>query len=281
MKKRNLLLVFLLIPLVVQSVTIDELYWEEQSLKKKPKGSGFHADLGYSSYLIELHSSEMDSAIDYNILEATLGFSYVNGSWLLGTYGKFVVDEIQSNMYVVSTQAPLNNYAKIDKKEFAIYINYSFLEREKESWGLNTIYRYASLNTSDFYDSFFSYASYFKYETKGLAVSLAYQRKASEKGMFIGHVGLLYGEANINMSESVNGQFQDSFINDGVNALGVKVSMGYNYEYTKSLSLHLRTDAWKQKFNSLKVTSRVGDTLPSASLKEESYTTYLGMAWRF
>ena len=48
-----------------------------------------------------------------------------------------------------------------------------------------------------------------------------------------------------------------------------------------NLSLHLRTDAWKQKFDSLNVLSRVGDTLPSASLKEESYNTYFGVAWRF
>lgn len=262
-------------------MTQHEKYWEEQSFKHIPKGSGFYADLGYSSYLIELHSSEMDSAIDYDVLEATLGFSYANGKWLLGTYGKFVVDEVQSNMYVVTIQAPLNNRAKIDKDEFALYANYTFLESENASWGLNTIYRYANLDASDAYSSFFNYVSYFNYQTDGLAFSLAYQRRVFEKGMFFTNVGVLYSKARVNMSESVNGQFQDSFIDNSVNALGAKVSMGYKYDYSDNFSLHLRTDAWKQKFNSLTVSSRVGDTLPSASLKEESYTTYFGVAWRF
>ncbi|CAA6798853.1 MAG: Unknown protein [uncultured Sulfurovum sp.] len=252
-----------------------------KDLSSKVEGMGIHADLGYSSYLIELHSSEMDSAIDYDVLEATLGFSYVYDRWLLGTYGKFLVDEVQSNMYVVTTQSPLNDQARIDKEEFGLYVNYTLLENEKESWGLNGIYRYASLNASDTYDSFFHYVSYFKYQTDGLAFSLAYQRKVFEKGMLVANVGTLYSRAKVDMSESINGQFQDSFVDDSVNALGLKIALTYKYEYSKNLSLHLRTDAWKQKFDSLTVSSRVGDTLPSASLKEESYTTYVGVAWRF
>ena len=281
MKKINLLWILLFVPLFLEAVSTNEKYWEEQSFENIPKGLGLHGDLGYSSYLIELHSSEINSAIDYDILEATVGFSYVDGQWLIGAYGKFVVDEVQSNMYVVTTQTPLNNHAKIEKDEFALYVNYTFLESEKESWGLNTIYRYANLNTSDVYTSFFKYVSYLQYQTDGLALSLAYQRRVLEKGILLGQVGLLYSKANVNMSESIDGHFQDSFVDDSVKSLGLKVSLAYKYEYSKKLSLHFRTDAWKQKFNSLNVTSHVGDTLPSASLKEESYATYFGMAWRF
>ncbi|CAA6803311.1 MAG: Unknown protein [uncultured Sulfurovum sp.] len=245
------------------------------------EGFGLHTDLGYSSYLIELHSSEMDSAIDYDVLEATLGFFYAYDKWLLGTYGKFVVDEVQSNMFVVTTQASLNNQANIDKEEFGLYVDYTFFENDKESWGVNSIYRYASLDASDAYDSFLTYVSYFKYQTDGLALSLAYQRKLFEKGVLVAHAGGLYSKAKVNMSESINGQFQDSFVKDSVKALGLKVSLAYNYAYSNNLALHLKTDAWRQKFSSLKVHSHVGDTLPTASLKEASYTTYVGLAWRF
>jgi len=281
LKKIIFLLSLLIIPLFLEAVTQNEKYWEEQSLKGIPKGLGIHTDLAYSSYLIELHSSEIDSAIDYDVLEASLGFSYVYGKWLFGTYGKFLIDELQSNMFVVTTQAALNDQAKIDKDEFAFYLQYTLEENEKESWGVNGIYRYASLDASDSYDSFFSYVSYFKYQTDGLALSLAYQRKVFETGIFFTNVGLLYSKAKVTMSESINGQSQDSFVEDSVYALGAKISMGYQYNYSKNLSFHLRTDAWKQKFDRLNVSSRVGDTLPSASLKEESYSTYIGMALRF
>lgn len=272
---------FFLSPLFLEAVTEEEKYWEKQAFKNVPKGLGVHVDMGYSSYLIELHSSEIDSAIDYDVLEGTLGLSYINAQWSLGIYGKFVLDEVQSNMYVVTTQAPLNNHARIDKDEFALYINYTLKETEETLWGLNSIYRYARLDASDAFNSFFNYVSYLKYQTDGLAFSLNYQRKVLEKGLFVTNLGVLYSRATVNMSESANGQFQDSFIEDSVNALGMKVSLAYKHEYSENLLFHIRTDAWRQNFDDLSVSSRVGDSLPKASLKEVSYTTYVGLAWRF
>lgn len=137
------------------------------------------------------------------------------------------------------------------------------------------------VNALDSYVSFLNYSSHFKYETHGLALSLAYQRKVFEKGVFFMNVGLLYAKANVEMSELINARLQDSFVEDTVNSLGSKISLGYQYEYTDNLALHLRVDAWRQAFDRLEVTSRVGDSLPSASLSEESYMTYLGLAWRF
>jgi len=57
-----------------------------------------------------------------------------------------LVGIIESNIYVVTIQAPLNNHAKINKNEFTLYMHYVFIENEKESWHLNTIYHYASLD---------------------------------------------------------------------------------------------------------------------------------------
>jgi len=75
--KLFLLYIFYL-PLSLFAVSETEKFWETQSFKNKldiPKGFGLHMDLAYSSYLIELHSSEVDSAIDYDVLEATIGAS--------------------------------------------------------------------------------------------------------------------------------------------------------------------------------------------------------------
>ena len=282
----KLFLIYILyfLPMSLLAVSKTEKFWEIQSFKDKlaiPKGSGLHMDLAYSSYLIELHSSEVDSAIDYDVLEATIGVSYAHDRWLIGTYAKFLVNELESNMFVVSTQSPLNNHARIEKNEFALYVNYALKENEIDAWKLNVIYRYAVLNALDSYVSFLNYSSHFKYETHGLALSLAYQRKVFEKGVLFGSIGLLYSRANVEMSESINARLQDSFIEDTVNSFSSKVSLGYQYEYRKNLALHVRVDAWGQKFDGLEVSSRVGDSLPSASLLEESYTTYLGLAWRF
>jgi hypothetical protein len=83
------------------------------------------------------------------------------------------------------------------------------------------------------------------------------------------------------MSESVNHQLQDSFIDDGSKALGGKLSLGYSHQLKENLFLTLRTDAWRLNFSHLEVSSRVGDTLPKAKLKEQSFTTYGGISWRF
>jgi len=275
-------LIFL--PLLLSAVTIEEKTLEEQSFKNKlhlPKGLGLHTDLAYNSYLIELHSSEVDSAIDYDVLEATLGLSYAYDKWLFGMYGKFLLKELESNMFVVTSQSPLNNHAQIDKNEFGLYVNYTLQENSHDAWRLNAIYRYASLDAFDAYRSFLDYNSHFKYQTNGLAFSLQYQRKVFEKGLLFANAGLLYSQAKVKMSESVNGQSQDSFVNDTVKALGSKFSFGYQHSYAQKLSLHIRTDVWRQNFERLAVTSQVGDSLPKASLKEQSYSTYMGLAWRF
>ena len=246
-----------------------------------PKGFGVHTDVGYSDYLVELHSSEVDSAIDYDVLEFTLGASYVYDKWLWGVYGKFLVDEFKSNMYVVTTQSPLDDKANISKDEFALYVNYRLKESANDVWKINLIYRYASLDATDSYVSFYNYASHFQYQTDGLALSLVYSQMLNERDSWFINSGLVYSRAKVEMSESINHNLQDSFVNDSTKAIGVKLSAGYNYKVTNKLFLNIRIDAWRHNFNKLSVTSRVGDSLPKAELKEQSFSTYTGLTWRF
>lgn len=273
-----------IILLTIASLPMYAENYEEKFLKDKthiPKGFGFHTDLGYSSYLIELHSSEVDSAIDYDILELTLGVSYVYERWLWGSYAKFALDELKSNMYVVTTQSPLNNQAKIDKDEFALYANYTLQQSDTDIWRVNAIYRYALFDAIDTYHSFNHYSSQFDYQTDGLALSLVYVQTLQEDFSWFVQAGAVYSKAAVQMSEYINSNPQDSFVDERTYSLGTKFSMGANYKINAHLFLNLRADSWQHNFEKLTVTSRVGDSLPKATLKEQSFTTYGGLTWRF
>jgi len=244
-------------------------------------GFGLHADVGYSSYLIELDSSEINSAIDYDMLEFTLGTTYSYEDWMLGIYAKFLLKELKSNMFVVTTQEKLADQANIDKEEFGVYVNHTLKQEVDETWSLNFIYRYATLEAQDSYKNFNTYATVFDYKTEGLALSLVYAKVLSDETSWFAQAGLVYSEASVKMSEFINAQSQDSFVDDDTRALGGKLSMGYTQAINKNLFLTVRADAWRLNFSKLKVDSQVGDVLPKASLREESYSTYMGMTWRF
>lgn len=275
MKKLCLFFLILLNPLSLTAQNYEEKYLKDKL--HTPKGLGIHSDLSYSSYLVEVDSSEMNSAIDYSVVEATLGVSYVYGSWMWGMYGKFLVDEVNSNMYVVTTHKQLSNQAQIDKKEFGLYTNYTLFQK----WRLNLIYKESQLNAKDSYSSFNAYNSYFYYDTKGLALSLVYADKLNEESSYFISSGLLHSRAKVKISEAVNAVEQDAFIDTRSSATGAKVTLGYSYNISKSLIFTVRGDAWRLNFSKLKVDSQVGDALPRATLKEQSFSTYTGLTWRF
>jgi len=257
----------------------EERFWENKF--HIPSGLGIHSDLAYGSYLVEVDSSEMNSAIDYSVLEATLGVSYVYGSWMWGVYGKFLIDEVTSNMYVINTKNRLTNHAQIDKKEFALYTNYMLFQKEQSSWRLNLIYQERELDAKDNYRSFNEYQSYFYYHTKGLALSLVYADKLNKKNSYFISSGLLHSRAEVKINETVNTLKQDAFIENDSSATGLKVAIGYNYSLSSHLLLSLRADAWWLNFSKLKVDSEVGDFLPKARLKEQTLSSYMGITWRF
>jgi hypothetical protein len=215
------------------------------------------------------------------VLEFTLGTTYSYDKWMFGVYGKFLLKELNSNMFVVTTKEKLGDQANIDKEEFGLYANYTLAERENETWRVNFIYRYSYLEAKDSYKEFNVYKSIFDYETKGMALSLVYTQIFNDESSWFVQGGLLYSRVKVKMSELVNAQFQDTFIDDKAEALGGKISLGYSYMLNKQLFLTFRTDAWRVDFGELDVSSRVGDNLPHAHLTEQSFTTYSGLSWRF
>jgi hypothetical protein len=166
--------------IVIFSLGLQAQNHEEKYLKDLSyiaKGLGVHTDLGYSTYQIEIDSSEMSSAIDYDVLEYTLGLSYVYGEWMFGGYGKFLVKEMNSNMFITSNHKALKNHATIHKRESSFYINRTLSRKNQKSWKLNLLYRESNLEAKDSFISFYHYNSYFDYQTKGVACSLVYSEK--------------------------------------------------------------------------------------------------------
>ena len=266
------------------SLNLNAQNYEEKYLKDRfhiPKGLGFHTDLGYSNYQIEVDSSEMSLAIDYDVLEQTFGFSYVFGNWMFGGYGKFLIDEVHSNMFITSSQVALNNRAIINKRESAFYINYTLLQKEHSSWKLNLLYRKSRLDAKDSFLSFYHYNSYFNYKTTGVATSLVYSNRFTKRSFYFINMGMLYTQAKVSISQKIEDSLQDVLVNDKSDALGLKLAVGYSYNFSKHLIFNLRADGWWLDFNRLDVTSLVGDHLPKASLKEQSFTSYAGFSWRF
>jgi len=267
-----------LFSLIVHAENYELKYLKDAS--SKPEGYGIHADIGYGSYLIEVDSSEMNLAIDYDILEFTLGSSYTYDSWSAGFYGKFLFDGLTSNMYV-NGRSKLNNQTKIKKDEFVFYLNHTVKKREMDFFKLNLVYRYASLDAIDRYNSFYNYRNDFKYETDGWAFSLMYGIKLSEKDILLLSGGLVYSRAKIKIENFIEQELQDLFIDDTVDSIGYKIFMAYSRKLSNSLSLDVRFDGWQHDFKKLKVSSQVGDYLPFARLKEELYSSYMGFTWRF
>jgi opacity protein-like surface antigen len=267
--------IIFILPLLLGAENYEEKYYKDKN--HHPSKMAIHTDLGYSSYMIELHSSEIDSAIDYDILEFTLGGSYSYDDWMWGLYSRFMVNEFNTNMSVTSTDQSLGDRANIDREEYAIYSRYIIKESDSYSWKINGIFRISSLDATDSYRSYNLYSSQFRYNTQDLALSLGYSQNLDRDSLWFANGGILYSRAKVEMSESINSTPQDSFVDDSSSAIGIKLSLGYSYRVLPNLFLTLRGDFWQSDFDKLKVESRVGDTLPKASLEEKIYSIHTGV----
>lgn len=234
----------------------------------------FDADVGYTSYVIDVTSTELNRAIDYNVLELRLGSSYSYGNWMWGLNGKILLDEQKSNLN--SSSAILNDSANINRNEFSLFTNYKIDEELR----VNVLYRYASLKSNDNYVAFKKYDTTFNYTTNGLATSLVYT-PSMINGLFFS-TGLAYSNADVEVYEKVNNTMDDVFIDDRSSSFSIKLGAGYYYAFTNDLILKLSTDWYKFDFGKLDVDSlSANKTLEQASLTEETYSLRLGMAYGF
>jgi hypothetical protein len=268
-----------MIPLLLGAEDYEEKFYRDTT--HHPSSVGLYSDLGYSFYRIAFDSSEIQSTIDYDVLEVTLGLAYSYDSWMWGVYGKLLVDEIKSNVYISTTGEALGNHATIDRDEFGLYGNYTLYQKSDSSWRVNTIYRYALLSAEDSYQVYHDYRNRFKYQTHGVALSLDYGQKLTRNGLLFLNGGISYSQAVVNISQQTNGVLHDSHVDDRSSAIGGRLSFGYSHQASSQLFFNIRTDWWHTTFSKLEVSSRVGDTLPTATLQEDTHAIYGGVSWIF
>jgi len=275
--KRIIIFLLSLLPLIAENY--EDKFYKDDSWH--PSGLGFHSDVSYSSYLIEFHSSEIDTSIDYDILEYSLGVSFSYDDWIWGIYSKILIDEIESNMYILSSSERLKSLTNIEKHEFGIYTTYKLLQTRNSSWKLNLIYRESHFEAQDLLYGYHQYQSYFHYKTSDIGLSFLYAHHLTKNHQFFTSVGLLYAYSTVNISESIDGKLQDSYIHTKTSAIGNKLILGYSYHYSDKLTFNSRIDSWRFSFEKLKVDSRVGDILPKGTLEEKSFSTYVGFSLLF
>jgi len=248
--------------------------------KPKKTALSFSIQPGYSSYIIDVTSGELNSAINYDVVDITIGSSYsYNNRWLFGVDGKFFFDEQNSQMQIDGTNNKLNDIAEIDRKEFSIYTNYS-LDKD-EHWRLNIIYRFSSLNATDsFKEDGKTYSTDFNYNTRGLSSSIFYINHfdKAKKHFYYLNGGVVFSQADIDISEKNN----DAFIDDSSQTLGFKFGLGYKGQIIDNLFFDVKGDMFRYNFGKLNVKSKYENSnFSNATLKEEIYSFRVGLSYSF
>jgi opacity protein-like surface antigen len=253
--------------------------------RKNPKdatrsGVNGNIDIGYTSYVIDVSSSELNRAIDYNVVELRLGGSYSYGDWIWGVNGKILLDEQKSNLNSEDTTYHLNDSATIDRNEFSIFANYKLTEEFRG----NFVYRYAKLQSNNSYLDILEYDTKFNYKTEGLALSLVYVPSflKKEKHLLWLSSGAVYSQATVEVYEEIEAIMDDVSIDDKQKAFGFQLGMGYNYSFTDNLTFKISGDWYRFDFGKLNVDSqKLNRVLEQASLNEETYSVRFGVAYRF
>jgi len=278
--KKVIISLSILISCAFSEVTYKNQYANQD--KKNPNdtyraGWNFSADIGYTSYLINVTSSELSRVIDYNVLEATLGSSYAYGNWMWGIDTKILVNEQRSKLnFKESKNNSIKDIASIDREEFSLFINYKL----SEEFRINFLYRYARLKAKDNYVAFKIYNTLFDYQTNGLASSLVYMPSIFNGFAF--SVGAVYSKADIKILETINGLEDDVFINDKSSSVGLKLGVGYNYSLIDKMAFRIISDWYRFDFGKLDVYSQSQKRVfEKASLNEETYAIRMGITYQF
>jgi hypothetical protein len=235
-------------------------------------------ELGYGRYLIDVTSNELSRAIDYRVLEATIGVAMSWEAWNFGATTKAVIDERYSNLYLDNFTRPLNDTASIDRVDYSLYANYNL----GESGSLNLLYKYYKLQSNDRYLNFREYDTHFNYTSQGLALSyLHYIHIGYDGSDLVLGVGGVYSQADVEIYEIVDGNRDDVFIDDKQDAFGLRLIAGYTYRYDNSY-FTLMADWYYYDFGTLGVQSRfLNQAFEEATLTEETYSIRFGYLYKF
>jgi len=268
-----------LLPLTLFGFNLDNRYPKEQN-------ATFHdslnltLDIGYGVYLIDVVASEINRAIDYRVMEATIGASYSIGRGNIGINTKALIKETQSNMFYKDTHEGLNDAANIDRDDVSLFANY-YLDDSHRSI-INGVYKYYHLQANHQYTDAYDYDTHFNYTTHGLALSYFYNQPITYDGskLVLG-VGVLYSHANVEIYENIDNEPQDAYIDDSANALGVKAAIGYVYRLD-NLQFKVVADWYHYNFGNIDVFAHaLNQQIGEATLEENLFSIRFGYIHKF
>jgi len=242
------------------------------------------SNIGYTNYGIDITSTEFDRAIDYTLLELTVGAEYHYNYWGYGLFYKSRILEIDSNSIVTDTGG--KDKATIDRGEFIASISYLLKNVEydyEDEWFFNLAYYKSSLKSDDSFKIFNTYESSFTYDTEGVALSTSFiQKPWGNKHTLTFTGGVLYTKADLSIYATKNSIPRDTYVKDSVNAYGIKVGVGYKYDITPNFSFKASGDWYYLNFQDVDIFSiKNGGLLEKGTLNESTYSIRLGGAYIF
>lgn len=244
----------------------------------------FVSNIGYTNYGIDVTATEFDRAIDYGLLELTVGAEYHHNSWSYGAYYKSLIYEVDTNSVVSDTGE--DDVASIDRAEFIASMSYLLKNSKydyRDEWFFNLAYYNSSLKSNNSFKVFNVYESSFKYDTEGLALSTSFiQKPWGDEHTLTLTGGVLYTMADVSIDASKNGVARDAYIKDSVDAYGVKVGGGYKNQITPDFSWKVSVDWYYLDFEDVDVFSKKTDSfLEKGTLVESTYSLRIGVGYRF
>ena len=243
------------------------------------------SEIGYTNYGIDITSTEFNRAIDYQLVELTVGAEYHYNRWGYGAFYKFSADEIGTNSIVDDTGG--EDKAHVDRDEFVLSLSYLWKDFEFDYKGelfSNLSYYSSSLKSDDSFEVFNTYTSSYRYDTQGVSLSLSsVQKPWGDAHALTLTGGFLYTVADIGIYATKNAEDRAVYVKDsGVGAYGVKFGIGYAYEVNPNFGLKISTDWYYLDFEDINIYSheKVG-LLEKGTLNESTYSLRVGGAYRF
>jgi hypothetical protein len=281
----------LLFKLAVLNVLIaQEAYTELPSnyireVKQIDASKAISLDLGYTSYALDIDADIFNRAIDYDLLELTVGmnFSY-DKNWVFGAYYKGVVDEVQTNSIVDATGE--KDSANVDRNEFLLTTTYKIPLNnnydKEDKLSLHAIYYNSSLKSDNSFFLSEELRKEYNYKTQGLKISMIYAlRPFIQRHKLWFNGGMVYTQAKLDFKEYASGDLKDTYVEDKVNLYGVNFGAGYSNAVNTNMSIKAIADWYGFNAEEIDISSRTQGSLTKGTFNEQTYSLRLGVAYSF
>jgi len=284
MKKVLLFILAILNGLIAQEASeLPSNYIRE--VKQIDKSKIVSLDLGYTSYALDIDADIFNRAIDYELLELTLGMNFTYDShWIFGIYYKGVLDEVKTNSIVDATGE--KDSATVDRNEFLLTTTYKIplnnnYDRE-DKLSLHAIYYNSSVKSDNSFFLTESLRKEYNYKTEGLKISMIYVlRPFIQRHKFWINGGLVYSQAELDFKEYSNNLLKDTYVDDKVDLFGLNLGAGYSYTVNNNMTIKAIIDWYGFHAEEIDILSRSQGFLTRGTFNEQTYSLRVGTSYSF